>query len=109
MKFQFVNKMIHDLNEIPDISLQTFQEEDITNKDILNIILKKSNFKRSHVWGDPALGEPIQYSKFIVIDDFQSKTFEYYNMGIHYMLNYNEELRKIFKVFSYFADKTGGF
>jgi len=98
--------MIRDLNKIPDISLSAFQKKDITNENILNIILNDSNFKRSHVWGDPKLGKPIQYSKLVITDDHQSKIFEYYNMGIHYIFNADEELRKVFQVFAYFMEKT---
>lgn len=103
MEFQFARKMIKNINEKHNISLNTYNEQDIDNNEILDIIKNTESFKRSQIWGDHKIGKPIEYHKLIIIEDDVKKTFEFFNLGMFYIFNESDELKNIFRVFSHFS------
>ena len=69
--------------------------------DILEIINHNERFSQSRVFGAKDLGAPEEYEKLQIIDEAGCRVFEFFNKGIYYMIEGNEDDRPIFKVFSH--------
>ncbi len=71
------------------------------SEDILEIIYHNERFSQSRVFGAKGLGSPEEYEKLQIIDEAGCRIFDFYNKGIYYMIEGNEDDRPIFKVFSH--------
>ena len=101
MKVKYAHKLIDNEKEIKDIPLATFEEKDII-EEVLQLLKSNESFRCSQVFGDARIGKPIEYEKLVLIDAGGEKVFEYFNKGIHYMLQNSESARQVFQVFTFF-------
>jgi hypothetical protein len=104
MKVKYIHQLIRDRKEMGTTPLATYKAEEIS-QEVMDILQKDEAFLQSRVFGDPRLGDPLEYEKLVVIDEGSEKTFEYYNKGIHYMTQSGEPARRIFQAFAFFMGK----
>jgi hypothetical protein len=78
-----------------------FKEGEVSSKN-LDIISSNERFMKSNSFGQKGLGNPEEYELLLIDNDGIRKSFEYFNKGIHYMLNGTESDRPVFQVFTFF-------
>jgi hypothetical protein len=104
MKISYAHRMIRNLNKLPFLKMNEYDENDLP-KDIVEIINTHKDFVKSKVFGKKNLGEPQEYEKLIIIDKSGTREFEYYNKGIFYLTMGTEKDRPVFQVFSELMSK----
>lgn len=100
MKILYLHTMLKNIDERSGISLAEIPPNDVT-ENILEIIQTHDGFRESSTFGAKGLGDPEEYEKLILEDETSSRTFEYFNRGISYMSEIEED-RLVFQVFTYF-------
>jgi len=93
--------MLNNIDDRSSIDLAEIQIDDVA-EDILQIIRTNQAFFASKVFGAQGFGSPEEYDKLVLEDDNGSRTFEYFNKGISYMMSTNKKDRPIFQVFTHF-------
>lgn len=104
MTVKYVHDFIHGKKEKKRAALAIYEEREIS-PEVMEILRNDEAFSKSRVFGDPRLGEPMEYEKLVVVDEDGEKTFEYFNKGIHYMTQSGEPARRLFQAFTFFMVK----
>jgi hypothetical protein len=104
MIVKYVHEIIRGSKEKARAPLATYEEREISPA-VMEILRSDEAFRKSRVFGDPRLGEPVEYEKLVVAEEEGEKTFEYFNKGIHYMTQSGEPARRIFQAFAFFMGK----
>ena len=101
MRIQYTHTMLKRLKDAPSVRLEDMPLEDIPSH-IQEIISNHKAFSESHTFGRPGLGNPEEYEKLVISEGDGTKTFEYFNKGIHFMTTGTEDDRPVFQVFAHF-------
>lgn len=101
MRIHYLHTMLDNVDDRWNIEL-TEVPLDRVPENILEIMRTHEAFLESTVFGAQGLGDPEEYEKLVLEDDSGSRTFEYFNKGIFYMLSGTEEDRPVFQVFTHF-------
>lgn len=105
MKIKYCHKMLKDLKKTKTLKMMNIPERNVPIG-IIEIIKNHDAFSKSNIFGKKDLGFPQEYEKLIISEENETKIFEYFNKGIHYMMNGKEADRPIFQVFAHFMMKT---
>lgn len=100
MKLRYCHTMLKSLKgkiscDLSDISTDSLPA------DVLEIIENHKDFSSSRTFGKKGLGSPEEYEILEVQDDSSTRTFEYFNKGISFMMSGTAEDRPAFKVFAH--------
>lgn len=101
MKIQYAHTMLKRIKDARSVRLEDVSPEDVPSH-IQEIISNHKAFSESNTFGRPGLGTPEEYEKLVISEGDKTKTFEYFNKGIHYMSMGTEEDRPVFQVFAHF-------
>jgi hypothetical protein len=105
MRIQYAHDMLERVKDAPSVRLEDMPLEDVPNH-IQEIITNHEAFSESNTFGRPGLGTPEEYEKLVVSEGDRTKTFEYFNKGIHFMSAGTEEDRPVFQVFAHFMKQA---
>jgi hypothetical protein len=101
MKILYRHSMLEDLGDRSNVDPAEVPIDHVPES-ILEIIRTHEAFRESTSFGASGLGHPEEYEKLVLEDENGSRTFEYFNKGISYMIAGTEEDRPVFQVFTHF-------